>query len=297
MGNDNINVRKRRFGDRYDGRRLRSLDPYNAMTPYIMKLKSESSNYFSDSIEITEAERFLRSKRINGFPGMGLLHLFIAAFIRVASQYPGVNRFVSGQRIFARYNIEFIMTIKTELKTAASETSVKVVFDPKDTVEDVYRKLGAEIEKVKGAGEATDTDDVARILMKMPRLFLKFTVWVIVTLDYFGRLPKALLKASPFHGSVVITDLGSIGLPALYHHLYNIGNMPLFIAIGTKRKAYVPKQDGSAVERKYVDYTFSMDERVCDGFYFSQALKLFKSILHNPAILSDPPEAVVEDVD
>lgn len=289
--------RKRRFGDRREGRRLRTLDPYNELTPFIMKVKSESSNYFSDSIEITEAEKYLRTKRSQGYPGMGVLHLFTAALIRTFSQYPGANRFISGQRIYARNNIEFIMTIKKELKVASSETSVKAIFEPGETIDDVYRKLGDEIDKVKNEGEATDTDAAAKALMKMPRLILKFAVWMIFVLDYFGKLPKSLLKASPFHGSVVITDLGSIGLPAIYHHLYNIGNVPLFMSIGTKRKALEKKTDGTMVERRYIDYMLTLDERICDGFYFSQALRLFKSVIRDPWVLDAPPEKVVEDIE
>ena len=288
---------KRRFGDRREGRRLRTLDPYNELSPFIMRAKSESSVYFSDSIEITEAERYLREKRSGGYPGMGVLHLFTAAYVRAISQYPGVNRFISGQRIFARKNIEFIMTIKKELKVGSSETSIKVIFDPCDTIDDVYRKQSAEIDKVKNEGEATDTDSAARALMKMPRLILKFAVWVIYVLDYFGILPKALLNASPFHGSIVITDLGSIGAPAVYHHLYNIGNMPLFMSIGTKRKAMEKKPDGSMAERKYIDYMLTLDERICDGFYFAQAMRLFKSILRDPRVLDKPPEIVVDDIE
>jgi len=98
--------RKRRFGDRWDGRRVRTLDPYNAMTPFIMRVRTDASNYFEDSIEISEAERFLRGKRLHGYPGMGFLHLFIASFVRVTAAYPAVNRFVSGQRIYTRENVE-----------------------------------------------------------------------------------------------------------------------------------------------------------------------------------------------
>ena len=289
--------RKRRFGDRRDGRRLRTLPAYNGLSPFIMKMKNDANNYLSDSVEITEVERFLRYKRLHGYPGMGLLHLFIAAYVRVVAQYPGINRFVSGQRIFARNNIEYVMTIKKEMKTEAIETTIKVIFDPRDTISDVYRKFNIEIEKVKNAGEDTDTDDVAETLMKLPRLLLKFCIFFLGILDYFGKVPMSLLKASPFHGSMIITDLGSIGFPAVYHHLYNFGNMPLFIALGPKRKALEIKNDGSAVERKYLDYKVTMDERICDGFYFSQAVKLFRSIIRRPQILDEPPETVVEDID
>ena len=289
--------RKRRFGDRLEGRRLRTLPPYNAMMPFIMKSRNDACNYLSDSVEITEAERFLRLKRLHGYPGMGILHLFVAAYVRVASQYPGINRFVAGQRIFARNNIVFVMTIKTELKTEATETTIKVVFDPYDTISDVFRKLNNEIGKVKWEGEETNTDDIAKALMKLPRLLLKFCVFFLGVVDYFGKIPRSLIEASPFHGSMIITDLGSIGLPAVFHHLYNFGNMPVFIALGTKRKAYELRADGNVTERKYIDYKFVIDERICDGFYFSQALKLFKSILRKPHVLDEPPSTVYEDVE
>jgi hypothetical protein len=289
--------KKRKSGGRRDGRRLRTLDPYNAMSPYIMKVKSDASNYFSDSIDLAWIEGYLRDKRQQGYPGLGVLHLFVATYIRVISQYPGINRFISGQRIFARNNIEFIMTIKKEMKTSAGETSIKVTFSACDTIFDVFNKIRGEIDKIRGEGEVTDTDDVAKSFMKLPRLILKFAVFFLTKLDYFGMLPGTLIKASPFHGTVVITDLGSIGLPAIYHHLYDFGNIPVFIALGMKRKAYEIEPDGTVGMKKYVDYKFSVDERICDGFYFSQAFKLFKSILQQPEILDSPPEAVVDDVD
>ena len=262
-----------------------------------MKTKNDANNYMPDSVDITEAERFLRHKRLHGYPGIGYLHLFIAAYIRVVSQYPGVNRFVVGQRIYARNEIVYVMTIKKEMTTEAVETTIKVIFDPGDTINDVYRKLNAEIEKVKGEGEDTGTDDIADTLMKIPRLLLKFCIFFLGILDYFGKIPTSLIEASPFHGSMIITDLGSIGMPAVYHHLYNFGNMPVFIAIGPKRKALELKPDGSVIERKFIDYKVTMDERICDGFYFSQSLKVFKSILRKPQVLEDPPETIIEDID
>ncbi|MCL2391329.1 MAG: hypothetical protein FWC66_01810 [Oscillospiraceae bacterium] len=289
--------RKRRFGDRRDGRRLRTLDPYNAMIPFVMKKRNEASNCFSDAFEITEVEKYLRAKRMHGFPGMGLLHLFIATYIRTASQYPAINRFVSGQRVYARYNIEFVMTIKKEMRADAPETSVKIIFEPGDTINDVYYKLNKEIKKAKNKEESTDTDKLAKALMKMPRLVLKFIVRLLEIMDYFGIMPKAILKVSPFHGTMAITDLGSIGLPAIYHHLYNFGNMPMFIALGTKRKAMELRPDGLVIERKYVDYKLVADERCSDGFLFSQAFRYFRSILRKPHLLDESPETIVDDIE
>ena len=140
--------KRRRLGDRKTGRRLRSLDPYNAVTPFIMRDRNDASNYFSDSIEITAADKFIRQKRAEGMKGLRLLHLFAAAYVRTVSQRPAINRYVSGQHIFHRNNIELVMTIKKEMTSSGSETSIKVVLDPSDTLADVYRKMNEHIEAV-----------------------------------------------------------------------------------------------------------------------------------------------------
>jgi len=91
--------------------------------------------------------------------------------------------------------------------------------------------------------------------------------------------------------------MGSIGLPAIYHHLYNFGNLPVFIAIGAKKKVHELNAEGNVVLKKYIEFKLVVDERICDGFYFSQAFKVFKSLLRNPEALDKPPEKVVEDIE
>ncbi|MDR1329785.1 MAG: hypothetical protein LBK23_09315 [Oscillospiraceae bacterium] len=287
---------KKRRGDRTDGRWLRTLDSYHVMPSYIMVKRNDASNYFSDSIEVTDIDRYLRKKRADGMAGLGILHVVAAAYVRMAAKYPGVNRFVSGQRVFARHGVELVMTVKSDLKIEAPETSIKVRLELTDTIGEVFEKVNAQIERVKNK-DKTSTDAVAGSLVKFPRLFLKFAMFMLNLLDYFGKMPKAVLEASPFHGSVIITDLGSIGLPPIYHHLYNFGNLPLFISLGTKRREVEAQKDGAVAERKYLDYTLVADERIADGFYFSQVYRYFKAILKTPEVLDSPPDEVIRDID
>ena len=289
--------RKKRWGDRSDGRRLRSLDPINALMPFIFKTRNSSNINFGDSVEITEVEKYLRKKRLDGYPGMGYLHLFVAGYIRIASQYPGINRFISGQRIFARHDIVFMMAVKKGMSINAPETTIKVIFDQRDTITDVYNKLNAEIQKAREERESNAALIIAKAFMKLPRIIIKFLIFMLEFLDYFGILPKSILSASPFHGSIFFSDLGSIGLPAIFHHLYDFGNMPIFITLGVKKKVNELASDGKVNQRKYIEYKMTMDERICDGFYFSQAMKQFKNLVRKPHLLDIPPEKVVEDVE
>ena len=290
-------ARKRRFGDRAEGRRLRSLDPLYNFIPFIMVQKNDACNQFADSVEITETDRWLRAKRKEGYKGLGYLHLFIASYVRAASQRPCVNRFIAGRRIFARNNIEVVLTVRRGMSSDAGETTIKVIFDPSDTVFDVYRKMEEKINEIKDSEEDNNTEAVARALTKLPRFILSFAIWILKIMDYFGLIPMSLLNASPFHGSMIITDLGSIGIGPIYHHLYNFGTLPVFVAFGAKRKATELEADGTPVQRKYIDYKVNTDERICDGYDYAMAFKYFKKYLKHPEELETPPEQVVEDID
>ena len=286
----------RRFGDRKEGRLLRSLPPFNRFIPYIMKNRNDATNLYSDALEISEIEHWLRDLRKSDWKGMGMLHLFLAAYVRTVSQCPAVNRFINGQKIYARNNIEVVMIVKKTMAVDAEETAIKVIFEPTDTIFDVYRKMNEKIEEIKAGDENNNTEDVAETLMKLPGFLLRFAVAVLKSLDYVGLLPQALLDASPFHGSLIITDLGSLGTLPVYHHIYDFGNLPFFLAFGSKRRAWEIDRTGQPVERKYVDYRVSMDERICDGAYLVNSMKYMKYFLSHPQELEEPPKQVKFDV-
>lgn len=286
---------RRRTGDRSDGRLLRSLSGFELFIPYVMIHRNDALNYFAENVEISEADRWLRRQRVNGYKGMGFLHVLIAAYIRAVSKYPAMNRFISGRHYYARNDIEVIMTVKKTLELGAPETTIKVHFSPSDTIYDVYRKMNDEIAAVKNSNDS-DAEGFANALKKLPRPIFRFVLWLLRVLDYFGWLKKDWLEISPFHGSMVITDLGSLGIRPVFHHIYNFGNVPVFLAFGAKRKAYEVTRTGTVEMHKYMDFNITLDERICDGHYMASAVKAFKTYAADPAVLENPPEEVVEDV-
>ena len=289
---------KKRFGDRKDGRLIRSLNPLNRVAMYIMPNRSGASVYFHDSFEITEVENYIRKKRNQGLKGFGIMHVLLAAYVRVVSQRPGVNRFLSGQKLFARDDdIQVLLAVKREMTLDSEETIVKMHFTPTDTADEIYAKLSKLVNDVHADDPDSDFDKTAGIISLIPGVLLKFAIWFLKLLDYFGLLPKFLLEVSPFHGSFFITSMGSLGIPPIYHHLYDFGNVPVFMSFGAKRKENELRSDGSVVSRKYVDFTVVADERICDGFYYASSFKLMKSIMRNPHQLDTPPEKVIRDVE
>ncbi len=286
------------WGDRTDGRRIRTEPPMNQVSPYIMVSRCTSMNLFEEAFEITNVERYIRQKRKEGMTSFGLMHVMLAAYCRTLCRYPGLNRFIAGQKIYSHGNdVQFCMTIKKEMTSDSPETVIKVHLAPTDTANDVYEKVNKEIENVKNTPLDSSFDNLAHSFMLIPGLFLKFTVWLLKTLDYFGLLPKFLLELSPFHGSVFFTSMGSLGIPPIYHHLYDFGNLPVFGSFGCKRRALEIQEDGSVVQKKYLDFKFSLDERIVDGFYYAAFFKYFKRFLTHPELLDNPPEEVRQDID
>ena len=287
---------RRRFGDRKEGRRLRTITPLMAFTPFIMIDRSDACNQFAGAVEISETDRWLRAKRAEGYKGLGMVHLFIAAYIRVLCHLPGLNRFVSGQRVYARNTITINMMVKRGITVDSEETCAKVDFELTDTIYDVYRKMNDAVEEIRSSDDS-GTEKAARILMSTPRLLLKLAVKLIKLADYFDWLPMSLLRVSPFHGSMIITDLGSLGIGPIYHHIYNFGNLPVFLAFGAKRREVELDRHGHPVEHKYVDYKIVCDERICDGNYYASAFKYLRYYLKNPHELEHAPEKIIEDID
>ncbi len=287
------------WGDRSDGRRVRTLSPMAQLTAYFQVERNTCSNLFEESFEITHVERYIRQKRREGLTDFGITHVLLAAYCRSLAKYPQLNRFIAGQKVYSRGNdIQYSMVIKKDMTVESPDTSIKVHLTPYDTATDVYHKLNAAVESVKNhKDEDSSFDNLMMALTTIPSVFMKFTVWLLKLLDYFGMLPKFLLEFSPFHGSLFFTSMGSLGIKPIYHHLYDFGNLPVFGAFGCKRKAYEMQEDGSMVLRKYVDVKFVLDERICDGFYYATFFKHYRRILRNPEIMDLPPEEVVSDID
>ena len=284
------------WGDRVDGRRVRTAPAMEQITAYFMPNRNGANNLFAESVEITELERYVRRKRREGLQQFGMAHVIMAAYVRTVAKYPALNRFIAGQRIYSRgEDIALCMTVKKEMRTDAPDSVIKVHLHPSDTAAEVYRKFNAQVEAAKDEMENTSADKTAAVFMMIPGLFLKFAIWLLKTLDYFGLVPRFLLEVSPFHGSVYFTSMGSLGIRPVYHHLYDFGTVPAFCAFGRKRRAEEIR-DGEIVERKYMDLKFNLDERICDGFYYAGVIKYFLRLLSHPDVLDNPPDRVGKDI-
>lgn len=277
-------------------RRVKSISPMAMISPFIMVERNGSQNYITDRISVTKIEKYLKEKQAEGMKNISMMHVLIAAYIRMASQRPAINRFIRGQRVWTRDELEVSLTIKKEMSLESPDTCVKIVMDRDATMSDVYTELDRVITEYR-AVPGGSFDSTAKALSYIPALLLKFVVWVLRAMDYFGLIPRFLTDVSPFHCSFFITSMGSLGIPPIYHHLYDFGTCPTFCSFGAKKRTYELEADGTVTKQQYMDFTFVMDERICDGYYYASCLRMLKNILRDPWQLDTPPAEVKQDIE
>ncbi len=276
-------------------RRVKSISPMSVVIPYIMVNRTGSQNFISDSFDIEHVEKYIKEKQAEGMTNLSMMHVMIAAYIRIVSQRPALNRFIRGQRVWTRKNVEVSLTIKKEMTLQSPDTVVKITLPPDATLAEVYEALNNEIVNYRD-NPGGDFDNTAKVLTYLPGLLFKFVIAFLRFLDYFSLLPKFLAKVSPFHCSYFITSMGSLGIPPIYHHLYDFGSCPVFFSFGAKRRVYELDSSGAVKRKSYLDFKFVLDERICDGFYYASALRLLKQIVKNPHQLDERP-TVIPDID
>lgn len=289
--------KKRRFGDRKDGWRLRHTQSVFAVMPHLMKRRSDSQVFFDEEIDIEYLEKYVRAMRKEyDMPNFSLYHVFIAAVVRMFVQRPRLNRFVMNGKTYARSRLTSSMTAKRSMSKDAEEATIKPHFEKTDTIFDVYRRVNEAMEKeVKTTDVENSTDIAARILNTLPAFLVRAFVNFIIFMDHRGWMNNFINDISPFHTSFYITDVGSIGIQPIYHHLYDFGTTSVFVALGKKCVVPVAGADGTVTTKKVVRVKLVLDERICDGHYYAESFRMLRRLLKHPEQLEVPPTEFPED--
>ena len=282
------------FGKRYDGRRVRSIDPIQCIMPYIMKTRTDAMNMFEESFSCEEMDAFIKAKRAEGLR-LTYMHLTIAALVRTIAQRPRLNRFVMNGKIYTRPKIWVSFVVHHDLRSEEDGTTIKLCFEGTESLREIAEKIDeAVMKETTKHTENNATDNLAKLLTSVPGPIIRFAVNTLMWMDRHNIMPKAVIEASPFHTTVFVTNLRSLGINHIFHHVYEFGTTGLFAAIGTERR--VPEVQGSSVGiGKQMGFGLVCDERFCDGLYFARSLKMMKKYMSEPELLEAPLDKKIED--
>ena len=274
---------------RKDARHLKEIDSFQGFYTFLMPKRTQSVCWNVIQADASRFLYFLNEKKQEGHD-ITIFQLVIAALLRTASQYPEMNRFIYRHKFYARKEYTISFAVNLGVKTVMR----KVWLEPEYNVFTVSEKLREIVgETYKSPEDSLDNSVV--FLMKLPAFITSLITKVYPWLIDKGLIPWKFVKDDVLYSSALVSNLGTFGLNAPFHHLYEWGSTSVFVTIGVMHKAPVVSADNTLKVSDVIDFGFTIDERICDGKKLSDALKFFKKCIEDPWLLECAPEKVVRE--
>lgn len=278
--------------ERLDGVRITGLDGFHAVAPYIMPKRTEAEVSSTETFDVTDLCAYMARRNQEEGTNLKLFHAFCTAVARTIYLRPKMNIFISGKRYWQRKDITLSFVAKRKFEDEAEEVLLFMKVESKMTLDDVSQLILGDVDEVR-KNKVNDVGATMDFLAKMPRFIMEIIFFFVRKFEYFGVMPASLMKGDPNYSTVLLSNLGSIGAGAPYHHLSNYGTCSIMITIGTMRKEMRRMEDGTDQERTLLDATITFDERIADGFYFAKSLRIARFLLEHPEHLTETMETSV----
>ena len=277
---------------RADGRRIKTLDPMFQIIPHLMTKRYDSQVSGETQINYTQIKKYINLKSKEGI-NISFMSVLIAAYLRMITHMPELNRFIMNRKIYARKDfwVSFVVLKKESTDDSNMETVAKIKFGLDETIFDVAKKINESIEENRKTETENTVDKLAKFFMSIP-LLSRVVIDMLKFFDKIGILPKAFLDEIPFHTSLFITNMASINTGSVFHHVYDFGTTSVFISIGKPKFQSKPSGEKILV----IPLGVVADERICAGVTFARAYGHLTKYLANPELLETPPESITEDI-
>lgn len=277
-----IKLGNRKIGDRRDGAQLRDIDAMHYIMPLMYPNRCDNEAYMKLAVDISGTEEYIREyNKSHPDNRIAIFDVVIAAALKMLRLRPQMNRFIANQTMYQRNNITAAFTVKKEFKDEGDETLARIVADDTDNLESISRKVREQIAFCKTQND--ESTEAMNFIKKLP--FKHFIGAVARFLDKHGWMPQSVIATDPYQCSVVLTNLGSLGMDIGYHHLMNWGTNSIFVIVGTKKNRTYLNQDGTVTTKRELDLAFTIDERISDGFYYARSMKMVKMLIENPRLM------------
>jgi hypothetical protein len=266
---------------RKDGDLVRDVPPYRRMMPVLLPTRTESTVFFEQRVDVGPALEYVARHNAASPNKITVFHLVLYAIVQTLAERPRLNRFTMGRRLYQRRGIWVSYSAKRAFDDSSPVFVAKRLFEPTWTFDEVVEAVRGGVSEGR-SDKPTATDKELGILLKLPLFLLGFLVRLLRVLDRWNLLPQAFIRNDPFYASILVANLGSLKMDAAFHHNFDYGTMPIFLAIGQVEDAVVVRPDGSLGARKQVLLRWTYDERIEDGLYCARALDLLKARIEDP---------------
>ncbi len=263
---------------RPDADRIRDLSRMRRFMPFISPRRNDSLVFYRTEIELDAANALLErinAKRSADSPAT-LFHLYLRSAAIAMHERPGVNRFVAGGKLWQRNHVAITFSAKIAMEDGAPVSTIKRIFPAAESFEQMVDSVLEEL-RARRKGIEDRAEKEVKLALVLPGFLIRAGLWLLDRANRWNLMPRSMIDDDPLFASLFVANLGSVGLGAGFHHLWEYGTCSMFGVIGGFRR----RADG--VEVMNVDYTY--DERVEDGLYAGITLEQLTGRLEDPESL------------
>ncbi len=264
----------------------------------IMRKKTQSEIHYKTQVDLTRTLEFLEKFNQDKAEEdkITLFQIYLTAAVRAITLRPKINRFVSGRRLWQRNRIIISFVVKKEKTEDGEEINAMIEFDPYDTLATVQGNVNEHLYEARHGVNKNEQD--VELMKRLPRFLIRFIFWLMRWTDEHNMPMHFLTKDVPMWSTVFLAHLGSINIPAVYHHLFEYGTTGILITFGKMLKAQVVDQETDKVDiRKVMEMKVSIDDRIASGSYTGPTIDFVRKLIENPEPLLTPPDLTDEQLD
>lgn len=260
---------------RPDGVLVQDASPERRMMPFLMPRRSDCLIFYDQHLDVTRARAWLREQNRASPPGerSTLFALFLHACGQAMQRWPETNRFVSGGHLYQRRGTFISFAAKETMTARGSLRLVKLPMLESEPLAAFVRRMGGEVEEARH-GRRRAVDREVQGLLRLPGWLLASLVRAGRWLDRMNLFPWVMMRDDPMFTSMFASNIGSVGLDNMYHHLYEYGTGSAFAMFGAPRRA-----SGGRVQ---VQVRWTFDERITDGLYCFRTMEEVRRLVEAP---------------
>ena len=213
-----------------------------------------------------------------------LTHMMAKAVAATLKDMPDANAIMRLNRIYLRKRIGvFFQVALRDQETGEIDLSGATILDAdQKSITEIYDEFDETVKKVR-AGRDEKLEETRSTFKRIPYLLLNFVLDTLGVLLYTLNLDMtwAGLPRDPF-GSVMITNIGSLGLEEAYVPLVPYSRVPLLIAVGAVERTPVFDDDGRMEVVQTVKLCATFDHRILDGSHAAKMSRTLKAWFEDP---------------
>jgi pyruvate dehydrogenase E2 component (dihydrolipoamide acetyltransferase) len=243
----------------------------------------DPSVYGTMELRMEQALRYLADFRARTGKRLTISHLLAKACAEVLKQTPDANAILRWNRVYLRKTIGiFFQVVMTDEGPDKVDLSGATLYDvEKKSLVEIHDEFAAKVESVRARKDPA-LEKTRGTFLRIPYFMLNFVLRAIGFLSYTLNLDlrSVGIPKDPF-GSVMITNVGTLGLDVAYVPLVPYSRVPILLAVGAVRDEPVV-DDGKVVVGKVMRVSATFDHRFIDGFHAAAMSRILRKWIEHP---------------